>query len=125
MKVKKTCIVCGKSFLAANPLYCLCSNDCRAKRKTVYKKRYEKTHAEAIREQNRKRNKKYREQRRKKYHCKTCGTVLPNGCQKYCLDCLLRTYQSEEQRSWAKDVLHSRGYDETMIDSEIAERTSR
>ena len=42
MKVKKTCIVCGKSFLAANPLYCLCSNDCRAKQKTVYKKRYEK-----------------------------------------------------------------------------------
>lgn len=61
MKVKKTCIVCGKSFLAANPLYCLCSNDCRAKRKTVYKKRYEKTHAEAIREQKRKRNEKYRE----------------------------------------------------------------
>ena len=90
MKFKKTCIVCGKSFLAANPLYCLCSNDCRAKRKTVYKKRYEKTHAEAIREQRRKRNEKYR-----------------------------------EQRPWAKDVLHSRGYDETMIDSEIAERTSR
>ena len=90
MKFTKTCIVCGKSFLAANPLYCICDDECRAKRKTVYKKRYEKTHAEAIREQNRKRNKKYR-----------------------------------EQRPWAKDVLHSRGYDETMIDSEIAERTSR
>lgn len=90
MKIEKVCVVCGKSFLAANPLYCICNDECRAKRKTVYKKRYEKTHAEAIREQNRIRNKKYR-----------------------------------EQRSWAKDVLHSRGYDETMIDSEIAERTSR
>ena len=85
MKVKKTCIVCGKSFLAANPLYCLCSNDCRAKRKTVYKKRYEKTHAEAIREQKRKRNEKYREQHKKKYqlqnvrHCtaKWLSEILP------------------------------------------------
>lgn len=58
MKIEKVCVVCGKSFLAANPLYCICNDECRAKRKTVYKKRYEKTHAEAIREQNRIRNKK-------------------------------------------------------------------
>lgn len=121
MKIEKTCVVCGKSFLAANPLYCLCSDDCRAKRKAAYDKRYKKTHAEAIREQ----MKKYKGRYKKKYYCKTCGTVLPNGCQKYCLDCLLRAYQSEEQRSWAKDVLHSRGYDEVMIESEIAERKSR
>lgn len=120
MKIDKTCIVCGKSFLAANPLYCLCSNDCRAKRKAAYNKRYEKEHI--TREQKRKRNKKYREQHKKKYHCKTCGTVLPNGCQKYCLDCLLRAYQSKEQRSWAKDVLHSRGYDKEAIINEIEER---
>ena len=105
MKVEKTCVVCGKSFLAANPLYCLCSNDCRAKRKTVYKKRYEKTHAEAIREQRRKRNEKYREQHKNKHHCKTCGTVLPNGCQKYCLDCLLKACQKAETHSWAVGVL--------------------
>lgn len=46
-----------------------------------------------------------------------------NGKKIYEYDTL--KFQSEEQRSWAKDVLHSRGYDETMIDSEIAERTSR
>lgn len=125
MKFKKTCVVCGKSFLAANPLYCICDDECRAKRKTVYKKRYEKTHAEAIREQNRKRNKKYREQHKNKYHCKTCGTVLPNGCQKYCLDCLLRAYQSAETHYWAAGVLRCRGYDKVAIDSEIEERTSR
>lgn len=65
MIIEKVCIVCGKSFLAANPLYCICDDECRAKRKTVYKKRYEKTHAEAIREQRRKRNEKYREQHTK------------------------------------------------------------
>lgn len=75
MIIEKVCIVCGKSFLAANPLYCICDDECRAKRKTVYKKRYEKTHAEAIREQRRKRNEKYREQHKKKYHCKTCYSM--------------------------------------------------
>ena len=125
MKVEKTCVVCGKSFLAANPLYCLCSNDCRAKRKTVYKKRYEKTHAEAIREQRRKSNEKYRERHKNKHRCKTCGTVLPNGCQKYCLDCLLKAYQKAETHSWAAGVLRCRGYDKVAIDSEIEERTSR
>lgn len=74
MIIEKVCIVCGKSFLAANPLYCICDDECRAKRKTVYKKRYEKTHAEAIREQRRKRNEKYREQHKKKYHCTTVAT---------------------------------------------------
>lgn len=122
MEFEKRCIVCGKSFLAANSLYCLCSNECRAKRKLVYKNRYEKTHAEAIREQNRKRDKKYREQHKKKYRCKTCGTVLLNGCQKYCLDCLLRAYQSKEQRPWAYAVLCCRGYDKETIISEIEER---
>lgn len=121
MKIEKTCVVCGKSFLAANPLYCLCSAECRAERKAAYGKRYKKTHAEAIREQ----MKKYKGRYKKKYYCKMCGIELPNGCQKYCLDCLLNAYQSEERRLWAKDVLHSRGYDEVMIESEIAERTSR
>lgn len=122
MKIDKTCIVCGKSFLAANPLYCICSDECRHKRKAVHDKRYRETHVEAIREQIRKNNKKYREKHKKKYHCKTCGTVLPNGCQKYCLDCLLRAYQSKEQRPWAKDVLHSRGYDKEAIINKIEER---
>lgn len=54
MKIEKTCIVCGKSFLAANPLYCICSDECRHKRKIAYNKRYEKAHIEAIREQKRK-----------------------------------------------------------------------
>lgn len=69
MKFKKTCIVCGKSFLATNPLYCLCSNDCRAKRKTVYKKRYEKTHAEAM-----------REQRSNEDHLRTCRRCKQYQC---------------------------------------------
>lgn len=30
MKIDKTCIVCGKKFIAANSGYCLCSDECRA-----------------------------------------------------------------------------------------------
>lgn len=78
MIIEKVCIVCGKSFLAANPLYCICDDECRAKRKTVYKKRYEKTHAEAIREQRRKRNEKYREQ-----HTKAKNSV--RGQKMFCI----------------------------------------
>ena len=122
MKVKKTCIVCGKSFLAANPLYCLCSNECRAKRKLVYKNRYEKTHAKAIKEQRKKRNIKYYEQHKKKSYCKICGMPLSHGNQKYCLKCLLKTYQNEKTRSWAYAVLRCRGYDKETIISEIEER---
>lgn len=46
--------------------------------------------------------------------------VLVNSSEEECCKLL------EEWKEWGtKDVLHSRGYDETMIDSEIAERTSR
>ena len=124
MKVEKTCVVCGKSFLAANPLYCLCSNDCRAKRKTVYKKRYEKTHVEAIREQRRKRNEKYREQHKNKHHCKTCGTVLPNGCQKYCLDCLLKEYQKAENEYQAKRESAKAEYSKLVAQGKVRPKTS-
>ena len=83
MKIEKICIVCGKPFTAANPLYCLCSNDCRAKRSVAHSKKYKETHAEMGRKQNKKRNERYQEQHKKKYHCKICGTELPNGSQKY------------------------------------------
>lgn len=121
MKVKKTCIVCGKTFVATNPKYCLCSEPCRRKRRNAYGRRYKNTHAELIRKQ----RKKYADLHKKKYHCKTCGEELPNGCQKYCIKCLLKAYQSEETRSWAANVLCSRGYNKEDIYEEIAERTSR
>lgn len=123
MKIEKTCIVCGKPFTAANPLYCLCSDECRAKRKAVYSKNYRKVHAETISAQRRKYYEKYHQ--KKKYRCKICGAELPNGSQKYCLNCLLKAYQISVTHSWAAGVLYCRGYDKTMIDSKIAERASR
>ena len=122
MKIEKTCIVCGKSFLAANPLYCICSDECRRKRKAVYDKRYSETHAEAVKKQRKRYYEKYWEQHKKKCYCKICGALLPHGMQKYCLDCLLNAYQNAETHSWASSVLCCRGYDKEAVISEIEER---
>lgn len=122
MKIEKTCVVCGKSFLAANPLYCICSDECRRKRKAVYDKRYSETHVEAVKKQRKRYYEKYWEQHKKKCYCKICGALLPHGMQKYCLDCLLNAYQNAETHSWASSVLCCRGYDKEAVISEIEER---
>lgn len=122
MKIDKTCIVCGKNFIAANSGYCLCSDECRAiRRKQIgrpYNREWCKIHADKRRKESRERQRKHS----KKSYCKICNAPLPHGNQKYCLDCLLKAYQNAATHSWAAGVLNSRGYDSEEVKYTIAER---
>ena len=67
--------------------------------------------------------------KRKKYlaspkYCAICGAVLPNGCQTYCLDCLLKgfKYTEGEERKVAAHRLRNRGFTPPEIWREIEKR---
>ena len=59
-----------------------------------------------------------------KSYCKICGVKLPHGRQKFCLECLLKSYKGNdiEKHRRARDILYCRGYDREMIEDECEER---
>ena len=72
---------------------------------------------------------KIRDKERKRYihkksYCKICGVKLPHGRQKFCLECLLKSYKGIDIEKYrrARDILYCRGYDKEMIEDECEER---
>ena len=117
--MKKKCRICGTEFDAANPRYCLCSDACR---KIAYKESNKKNalryyHQDVVRDR---RKIYYREHYKpvgKK--CGMCGDVLPDGRATYCLTCLLKDHAKNPSIVTQKR-LYNRGFDNLMIEEEIA-----
>ena len=59
-----------------------------------------------------------------KSYCKICGVKLPHGSQKFCLECLLKSYKGDDIEKYrhARNILYCRGYDRAMIEDECEER---
>lgn len=58
-------------------------------------------------------------------YCAVCGKKLPNACQKYCIECLLKAYKygaDFQTRKVAFHRLNCRGYTVHQIWREIDER---
>lgn len=113
----KICKICGKPFLAANPRYNICSEECRRENRRQYDKyknhRYYRTEKATA-----KRKVYYKEHYKPTVHyCQVCGDPLPDGRQTYCLRCLVSTYMTAEQpyKQIAYNRLALRGYDKAMI----------
>ena len=114
------CCICGKETTVINSRYRTCSKLCskvlkkqEMKRWYFENKAYRQKHLERVK-------KRYRKNR-KDYFCIVCGSVLPHGNQKFCLNCLLKDYKYGN-RTLAYNRLTCRGYDKEMIDFEVKER---
>ena len=73
--IKKQCIVCGKEFEVVNSRYCLCSDECRKKRRAELEMKYssDPVIVERRRIQSRERSRK----NAKIILCKICGKPVP------------------------------------------------
>lgn len=71
--MKKTCVVCGNEFEAAQSNYIICSNECRQKRKSEYCEKYgQKYHKNYTYAE------KYARVHSKNVACRFCGeNILP------------------------------------------------
>ena len=115
----KICPVCGSAFQSPNPCYKYCSDPCRKtvsdKRKREYSRIYYQKTLDAQRAY---RKKHYKHVGR---CCEDCGALLPDGRQRYCLDCLLKDYIENKSRiAYAR--LACRGYDRELIALELQSR---
>lgn len=127
--VEVKCQMCGKIFLAKQSNYNLCSPECRKARVkqlnrsenyTLQRKNYYKEKRSKGTSYYEKRYAEYSAKNRVIKYCEICGTELPNGKQKFCLDCLLKGWQNGDKR--CRRILECRGYDATMIREEIDQR---
>lgn len=112
------CTECGKCFDSPNSNYKTCSTKCRTERsKRTNNQRMAIYRDTTI-------NKYYRQVYYKEHYvpvikvCKSCGTVLDDGRQNFCLDCLLKDYLHGDHNT-ARQRLACRGYDKAMILEEI------
>ena len=114
----KICVVCGKPFQAPNPRYIVCSDECRKVRSRYLqhkkaKNRYEREKAH---------RQKYDRERYTPVvkFCHSCGDVLPDGRQTFCLRCLVNDFMhgDYEHRRSAYRRLALRGYTKVDIISE-------
>lgn len=112
--ISNMCIVCGKEFEAKQRNYTLCSAECRQIQKKANRERYK--HTDKYREKIKERCKKHYVTK----NCEFCGERLPNGKQKYCLDCLLSRFKAGDTN--ATHTLNSRGYSVKEIWQEIKSR---
>lgn len=115
----KKCRICGAEFDAANPRYCLCSDECR---KIAYKESNRRSMYKYNRQDvNKDKRKLYYKQHRQlvSKKCGMCGEVLPDGRATYCLTCLLRDH-AQNPSIVTRKRLYNRGFDSLMIKEEIA-----
>lgn len=107
--MKKICPVCGKVFDAKNPRYKYCTRECARTQWRVQNLKY--NHSDKGRKAARLRERKKARQRylANPKLCASCGTPLPNGCQTYCIDCLLRDYKQNRTKK-AYQRLSCRGF---------------
>lgn len=92
----KICNICGKSYQSNYACSKYCSNNCR---KIATRNQYKSV----------------------KRKCDTCGDILPDGRQRWCIDCLLRDYKRNKSAQ-AYHRLENRGYTKESIILEIKKR---
>ncbi len=115
----KKCRICGAEFNAANPNYCLCSDECR---KIAYKESHRRSiYKYNLQDVNKDKIKIYYKQHRQLVNkkCGMCGERLPDGRATYCLTCLLRDH-AQNPSTVTRKRLYNRGFDSLMIEEEIA-----
>lgn len=114
----KTCKWCKKLFEPNSKHKKYCCVECAKNGKEKNRQKYRIKNKEKIREKQRKRY------IRKISHCEICGVELPHGKQKFCLECLLKSYKGDdiEKCRHARSILCCRGYDKEMIEDEYKER---
>lgn len=74
--IKKRCIVCGKEIEVANSRHCLCSDECRKKRRVELEMKYSSDPVKRERRRIYNRN-RYRKNALKIIPCKICGEPVP------------------------------------------------
>ena len=112
----KRCAICNEEFCAKSGRYNYCSDECRKIGKYNNNKKYIERCKAA--------GKAYWTNYAYKpvvKHCKKCGTVLPDGRQTWCLDCLLLDYKLNKSPK-AYQRLSLRGFTKTTILEEIRNR---
>ena len=106
---EKICKVCGKPFRAANPNYCLCSDECRKIRQTEHNHNAHKKFVHTGRYKKYLHNYYKAHYKPTVHYCISCGDKLPDGRQRYCLKCLVKDY-IENGSNAAYRRLQLRGY---------------
>ena len=114
----KLCKWCGKAFEPNSKRKKYCCVECAKNGTEKNQRKYRIKNKEKIREKVRK------QYIHKKSYCKICGVKLPHGRQKFCLECLLKSYKGNDIEKYrrARDILYCRGYDKGMIEDECKER---
>ena len=76
--MKKTCVVCGNEFEAAQSNYIICSNECRKKRQKEYYANLKKKGLSNVNSYINTYEKKYKAAHKRKVRCRFCGeNILP------------------------------------------------
>lgn len=114
----KLCKWCGKAFEPNSKHKKYCCVECAKNGMKKNQRKYRIKNADEIRQ---KAAAKYI---RKISHCEICGVELPHGRQKFCLECLLKSYKGDDIEKYrrARSILYCRGYDKEMIEYECEER---
>lgn len=114
----KTCKWCKKPFKPNSKHKKYCCVECAKNGTEKNQRKYRIKNKEKIRERV---SKRYIH---KKSYCKICGVKLPHGSQKFCLECLLKSYKGDDIEKYrhARRILYCRGYDTEMIEDECKER---
>lgn len=117
----KICPICSRKFQAVNPLYKYCSDKCRKKVEVLIKRKsalnyYRSTTGKIKRKQ-------YYIQHHQPVikYCKSCGKLLEDARQTWCIECLLSDYIYNKS-AIAYQRLSCRGYDKAMILDEAETR---
>lgn len=110
----KICPICSRKFQTVNPRYKYCSEKCREKAEVLRKRKSASTYYHTTT------GKIKRKQYYIRHHqpvikcCKSCGKLLDDARQTWCMECLLVDYIYNKS-AIAYQRLSCRGYDKAMI----------